>query len=167
MASTTMNRALKQWRLIFTFAGVAGAAACAEPIPDTAADLDAAMDRWEANGFANYSMLFGRGCTCVPGELVATLHIEADSVVSFEDVVANQQPTNDSLLAAWNISLSSFESVEGLFGIIASAIEQSAFYIGATYHAELGFPEAVNIDYSVRVADDEITYIASDIVEEP
>ena len=126
-------------------------------------DLDAARALWEDEGFANYSMRYGYGGAT--GALAATVHVEGGIVVAFEDVTAVEGTLSDSAIVARNISVSNFGSVEGLFGIIASAIDRDADVINATYHAKMGYPESVFIDYSETYTDNEISYGVSDVLE--
>ena len=123
------------------------------------------MNRWEAKGYANYSMRFERECFCRPGFLGATLHVEAGTIVDYMDVTDIVGPLNDSTLVAWDITLSSFDSIEGLFEIIQAAIESNADEIAVSYHGELGYPESIDIDYYFSVYDEEIVYHTSDLVE--
>ena len=86
--------------------------------------------------------------------------------MAYTDVTGWQgAPISDSLLTTWDISVSNFESVEGLFGIIASAVDRDADVIDATYHAEMGYPQAVYIDNNDTWIDDDISYTISDVVE--
>lgn len=129
-------------------------------------DLDAAMALWEANGYANYTMRFGFSCFfCVPMAIEATVFVETGAVVAFTDVTDWQgAPISDSLLTTWDISESDFESVEGLFDIIAAGIKGVADIIDVTYHDALGYPRSVVIDHS-DVTDAGIGYKASEVVE--
>ena len=148
------------------FSVAAGSGACDEPAVHVEAELAAAIERWETEGYTSYSMRLERFCfSCM--WMTATVYVDAGSVVAFEDVISFGDTLSDSLLVAWNISLTSFKSVEGVFDIIATAIRQDAHSISASYHGELGYPESVGIDYWENAIDDEITYAISAVVKKP
>ena len=160
-----MTRTLKQWRLFLALAYAAGAG-CDESLSTVADQLELAMNKWEANGYPTYSMRFERTCFCRPGDLTATLHIDAGRVVSFEDATAFGDTLSDSLLVAWDITLASFKSVDGLFDVIDAAIKLDADDIAVSYHGVLGYPLLIDIDYNIEIIDEEIVYQTSNLVEE-
>ena len=126
-------------------------------------DLDAAMALWEDEGFVKYSMRYGY--SGFPGALEATVHVEAGIVVAIEDVNAGDGTLSDSVLVAWNITVSNFESVEGLFGIIADGIKNGADFLEVTYDDSLGYPESIQIDTCSDCKDSGISYHVNDVVE--
>lgn len=160
MGFTTMTRRL----ICLAVAIVLTGAGCSIFKSETENDLDAAMALWEANGYASYSMSFERICLFC-GPLGAIVYVEAGLVVDFEDVTVLQQPLSDSLQAISNITVADFESVEGLFSIIASSITSRADFVEVTYHAGLGYPASIHIDPCSDCYDSSVSYTVSDVVE--
>ncbi len=161
-----INSAINLRHLLYRSAAialVAAATGCTNFRSDVENDLDAAMAQWEANGYASYSMHYEH--VGFAGNLAAKVHIEAGSVVAFEDVTVYGDTVSDSLLVVWNIEISSFHSIEGLFGIIEAAVGEQADEIAVTYHADLGYPETIYIDYIKLAIDDERSFYASDVME--
>ena len=157
-----MIKPLMQCSLIFALAGATG---CDQSLSRLEEGLADAMEKWETQGYVDYSMRFGRSCFCGPGDLEATVHIEAGAVVAFEAATAFDDTLSDSLLVAWDITLSSFKSVQELFGVIEEAIRLDADDIAVTYNGALGYPQLIDIDYNIEIIDEEIVYHASDVVE--
>lgn len=54
-------------------------------------------------------------------------------------------------------------TVDGLFAAIDDAIERDAARIDARYDPQLGYPLEIAIDFSERIADEEVSYFASDL----
>ena len=165
-----INSAINLRHLLYRSAAialVAAATGCSIFKSETENDLDAAMAQWEANGYDRYSMRYGFSCFfCAPTGIEATVLVEADAVVVYSDATDWQgEPISDSLLVAWGITESDFESVEGLFDIIATAIAGNFDQIETTYHTALGYPESIQIDPCYDCTDDGISYYVNDVVE--
>ena len=120
--------------------------------------LETAMRRWANAGYASYEYRLRRLCFCPP-ELTHTLliRVEAGQVTSVFDLTDQVEVPADSRAL----------TVPALFEIIRQAIGRPAFRLAAEYHPELGYPTAVGIDYEANAIDDEITYLASELVQVP
>ena len=55
-------------------------------------------------------------------------------------------------------------TVEDMFRLIEDAIDRDAESVQVTYHDRLGYPTHISIDYSSRIADDELVVTAADLV---
>ena len=59
---------------------------------------------------------------------------------------------------------SSFPTVEGLFAQIDSARAKRVARLDVTYDATLGYPTRIDVDVNRNVADEEYTYVASNLL---
>lgn len=145
-------------------AGISAACATAEPTPeietptiatgDTA--LDGAMKRWAASRPASYEFTVSQQCFCPPeirNPVVVT--VRGDSIVS-RTYVGTGAPL-DTARAPMALT------VDGLFAKIRDARARSAAAINVTYHATLGYPTQLWIDYSAAMADEEVGFEARDL----
>ena len=80
---------------------------------------------------------------------------------------------NDSVLSAisrtTNLPVTdqvrdTINSVEDMFSILQQAIDTRANTITVNYNDELGYPESIYIDYDERIADEELTLTADNLV---
>ncbi|MFQ5639828.1 MAG: DUF6174 domain-containing protein [bacterium] len=120
-------------------------------------ELEKNRKLWESQNINSYHYQFSRSCFCVPGFLSGSVYVRGDTVYKVENPQGNLTP-----LAEFDIK--EFKSVEQLFALIAEAEDQGAAEILVSYHADLGHPEEISIDYIKEALDDEISYSAGDIV---
>lgn len=145
-------------------AGISSACRTAEPTPgnetptiatgDTA--LDAAMNRWTANRPTSYEFTVSQQCFCPPeirNPVVVT--VRGDSIVS--RAYAGTGAPLDTTRAPMALT------VDGLFAKIRDAKARKAAAINVTYHATLGYPTKLWIDYSAAMADEEVGFEARDL----
>lgn len=55
-----------------------------------------------------------------------------------------------------------FTNVPGLFDLIEDALNRPAAAVSARYHASLGYPESIQIDWVAGAVDDEVSYRITD-----
>jgi len=126
---------------------------CADTTPPTrgTSDLAAARQRWQAQNLHTYAFTLQRSCFCVNTHrlYVAVL---SDTVVEVLDL-------DTGLMLDRQLG----ETVDGLFSFIQNAIDRPAYRIETTYDAAKGFPSMIVYDGSAQIADDEITYLATDV----
>jgi hypothetical protein len=120
--------------------------------------LDAAELRWANAGYVSYEYKLRRLCFCAP-EHTHTLRVRVESgqVTSVFDLDTNLPATSTSL---------GF-TVPQLFAIIQDALDRRAFRLAVEYEETLGYPSAIGVDYDDGTADDEITYLASELAQIP
>ena len=58
-----------------------------------------------------------------------------------------------------------YDTVEDLFDLIEDAIARDAAVLEVRYDGRLGYPRAIVLDFSVDVADDELSVTVSGLVE--
>ena len=112
--------------------------------------LDAAQSLWGVRGGDDYDMTFNWQCFCVL-EYVARVDLEVRAGSIHAGVVTDDR----TALSAER--LAEYQTVERLFELVQDAIDQDAEEIRVTYAPE-GHPSEVWIDYSTRVADEELGF---------
>jgi hypothetical protein len=117
-------------------------------------ELAAARQRWNGQNLQSYSFTLQRSCFCVNVQPLRVTVI-GDAVVSVVDPATNKP-----------VDLRSGETIDGLFRFIENAIATKAAVLEVRYDAVAGFPTHINFDGSFRVADDELTYTASNVTRD-
>lgn len=141
--------------LLLAAALVLAAPACREDDdPDRRSDFRAHRTLWRAQGLDDYDFVLRRACFCPPalsyptrvevrdGAVVAATGIESGEPVPVEDV-----PT-----------------IDDLFDIIESALDDDWELVEVTYDPELGFPAAATLDPGGGVVDAGVDYEVRDVV---
>lgn len=113
--------------------------------------LKIARDLWEANGSDNYDIRLGWLCFC-PVDLITERTIE----VRNNAVASGGFPVESGTLAE-------HQTVDGLFNLIEDALDRDAATLDISYHPTLGYPTQGNIDYDLRMADEEIGFTVHDL----
>jgi hypothetical protein len=116
-------------------------------------ELNLARRRWDAQGPDSYRYRFQYLCFC-PASLVAPVEIEVRGghVIAVTDPATGQPAAP----AAGRPS----PTVEELFGIVQSALDQEVDWLDVQYDLVLGYPAVIRIDPSSRTADEEQSYFA-------
>jgi hypothetical protein len=116
------------------------------------AELDAARARWRAAALASYEYGYHKFCEC---------HREAppETIVSVRDgdvVGVRHRPAgSDVEVPAADKNFGYYWTVDGLFGVIASALARGV-QVRAVYDSPLGFPREIYIDYDADFIGDEL-----------
>lgn len=116
------------------------------------AALDAARSRWESAGLARYEYGYHKFCEChreSPPETTVTVH--DGKVVG----VRHRPAGSDAVVPAADKNFEYYWTVEGLFDLIASALERGV-QVRAQYDTAQGFPREVFIDYDADFIGDEL-----------
>ena len=116
------------------------------------AELDGARARWKSAAIASYEYGYNKYCDChreSPPETVVTVRGGAVTGVRHRPVgTTGEVPAADK-------NLQYYWTVDGLFDLIASALERGV-QVRAAYDAELGFPREIYIDYDTNLIGDEL-----------
>jgi len=137
--------------IIRVITGVAAALGALHALADT--DLDAARERWRAAALGGYEYGYHKYCEChreSPPETVVT--VRDGSVVGVRHRPAG---TTGTEVPAADKNLEYYWTVDGLFGLIASALERGV-QVRAVYDGALGYPREVYIDYDANFIGDEL-----------
>lgn len=120
--------------------------------------LDTALRRWNEAGATSYEYKLRRICFCAP-ETTHTLRVRVESgqITSVFDLDTNLPAS----------STTAGRTVPELFGVVQDAINRRAFRLVVEYEQQLGYPTAIAVDYDDGTADDEITYLATELAPIP
>lgn len=118
--------------------------------------LEQARARWRAQGYDSYNFVLQRLCFCGGGVEPATVVVRAGRRISVT-VVATGQPVPEQ----W---AQYFLTVEELFDFIIDAWDRDAHKVSVQYHATLGYPTSIDIDYLANAIDEEMAFRASSLV---
>jgi hypothetical protein len=135
-------------RLIASVLAIAFVASPA--VADTA--LDNARARWRGAALAAYEYGYHKYCEChreSPPETIVS--IRNGAVVG----VRHRPAGSDVEVQAAEKNLGYYWTVEGLFGLIASALERGV-EVRTLYDDALGFPRDIYIDYDAEFIGDEL-----------
>jgi hypothetical protein len=129
------------------------ALALAAAIPALAdPELDGARARWQSAALARYEYGYHKYCEChrdSPPETVVTVR---DGAVTG---VRHRPAGSTTEVPAADKNFEYYWTVEGLFGLIASALERGV-QVRAAYDAALGYPREIYIDYDADFIGDEL-----------
>jgi len=117
--------------------------------------LGGSRARWARVGPLAYTFRFERGCFC-PED------IRGPFLVRVEDGRVRSATTLSGAPATAQ-AMALILSVPQVFDLIDEAIDRRACSVRADYDPVLGYPTAVDIDYDVRLADEEVYLRLSDL----
>jgi hypothetical protein len=119
-------------------------------------ELERAWRTWQARDGISYSYVQQRLCYCLIEATAAVRITVLDGAVVDRRYTSLQTPVPVQLSTIWG-------TVDDLFLLIDDALNNRAHSLLVTYHQRLGYPTHIAVDYSARVADDELTITASDL----
>ena len=125
-------------------------AAAIPALADT--ELDGARARWQAAALAGYEYGYHKYCEChreSPPETVVT--VRDDAVTG----VRHRPAGSTTEVPAADKNFEYYWTVDGLFGLIASALERGV-QVRAVYDVALGYPREIYIDYDADFIGDEL-----------
>ncbi|WP_420125093.1 DUF6174 domain-containing protein [Longimicrobium sp.] len=112
-------------------------------------ELANAQRLWSVNGMDDYGMTVRLTGAWFGGK--AVIEVRGGVPVSVKPV----EPANGVTAQLWE----SYDTVEELFGILQRAVEEDAFRIDATFHAQYGVPVEVFVDHRESWVDDEQGFV--------
>jgi hypothetical protein len=133
-----------------TAVAVAAVLSCGPVLAD--AELDAARARWQGAALSMYEYGYHKYCEChreSPPETVVS--VRNGTVVA----VRHRPAGSDVEVPAADKNLGYYWTVEGLFGLIESALERGV-QVRTVYDASLGYPREIYIDYDADFIGDEL-----------
>jgi hypothetical protein len=118
--------------------------------------LEESQRLWERNGPSTYTFVIERLCFC-PAEITSPVRVAVtDRVVTSRKYVASGLPVPSQ----W---ASLYPSIDGVFGIVAEAIERRADKLDIEYDPALGYPRSAFIDYVEEAVDEELVVRVRDV----
>ncbi len=114
-------------------------------------DLNAARAKWERSAIEDYEFRLRIFCFCPPessGPVI--IKVENGVAVSIEYTQEPKEVTNDFFKPR--------DTIDKLFGIIQSAIDDKAESLIVEYDTTYGYPKSIAIDPIKTAIDEEISY---------
>ena len=131
--------------------------ACSDSHGPEQSELNASLARWESADVEDYRFRFQRLCFCIfidpvnievrGGEITSVVHADSGTVVDTTQMSGY------------------FLTVDELFEVVQDAIDQEAYSLTVEYHAQLGYPTSIDIDYLLNAVDEEVSFRASGVEE--
>ncbi len=123
---------------------------------DIAAELQANKDKWLSKNIKEYQIEMQKICYCDPDAVrMMIFQISNDEIkeVLYADTGEAVNPSyyNDS------------NTIEGLFALVEQALNEKPEDIIIAYDEEFGYIKQVTVDYKANLADDEFTFIVSNL----
>jgi len=109
-----------------------------------------ARARWEASAPSDYSFVLERNCYCAAPNHVR-IQVRGGKVVQVEDLQSGRRLTDEAILAQ-------YPTIDQLLALIDRAVQKKPDNLTITYDRHLGYPSRIYIDYSYRMADEEVDY---------
>jgi hypothetical protein len=118
-------------------------------------ELSAARERWASSEPVEYQFNYTRSCFC-PELTNIRVTVRNGAVIS-------------ARVIATGVELSPAErtyvlTIDGLFDLIESAIDQKAHDLRVQYDSQMGFPASIVLDYREMTADDEFYYEVKEVM---
>ena len=121
-------------------------------------ELDLNRKLWESKAIARYQFEYRWNCFCTQDYVaLVDISVQEGAIVDISFVEAEFGTIKG------DPDISRYYTISGLFDIIQEAIDTEAFDIDVKYDAELGYPTEVHIDYDVRIADEEMGFMAANL----
>ena len=126
-----------------------------DPAREKEGDLERAEAAWAGQQIEDYRYTYGFSCgMCLPiGPAVIDVH---DGVVTAARNIGESDPLPVTVMG-------SVLTVPELFALIRRAVEHQADALEVTYHATLGYPITVAIDWQFGLADDEVWHSVAEL----
>lgn len=125
-----------------------------DPWDDRRDALERGRAKWAAAAIETYGYTLQRDCFCgFYGEFRVV--VQGDAVAEVVAVATGERvepPAPDVI-----------PTVEGLFATVEEAIEEEVDQLEVRYHAALGYPTLISIDWERHAVDDELVLTAGDL----
>lgn len=136
--------------LLSGFAASCGITEPSGPHAAEQAKLQSARRLWRSQGLSDYTYIFSRSCFCVTEyREAATVTVRGGAIVSATAVASGSARD-----LAW------YYTVDGLFDLIQTAIDEDAATLRVEYDGTRGYVRSAYIDIDQRMADEELSFEA-------
>lgn len=121
-------------------------------------ELNTHRQLWLSQKIKKYQYTYKQICFCPPPANIPVKVSVKNKKITAVTPLETTQPLE-------KLNPESYKTIEQLFEIIENAVARNADTITVTYDPKLGYPSEIFIDYIKLAADDEISYIASDLIK--
>jgi hypothetical protein len=118
--------------------------------------LEDARRLWDRQQISSYRFVVQQVCFCGPSvRTPLAVVVEQGRVSAVTDAVTGAPVQPEPFIPI---------TVDRLFAAIKDAIDRDAVRLDVRYDPQLGYPQEISIDFDERIADEEVTYLASALV---
>lgn len=120
------------------------------------AEVQANKDKWLAHGIKQYQIEMQKICFCAPDAVrMMIFQVAEDEIqdVRYADSGNEVDPSH----------YDQSNTIEGMFALVEQALEKNPANISISYDNKYGYIKELSVDYQENIADDEITFIASNM----
>ncbi len=144
---------MKRLLVVLALLALSGSALPAEVVRVQGASN--ARQKWELAHPQNYSFVLERNCYCA-GPARVRVQVRQGKVVAVEDLESGRRYTDEG-------TLKNYPTIEDLLALIDKALQRRPDNLTITYDRRYGYPSRIYIDYSYRLADEEVDYRISQV----
>ncbi len=123
---------------------------------DIVAEVHANKEKWLSNEIKQYEIEIQKICFCEPDAVrLMIFHVENNEIqdVRYADSGEQVDPSHYNEL----------NTIEGMFTLVEQALDKNPADISIAYDTEYGYIKELTVDYHENIADDEFTFIASNM----
>ncbi len=111
---------------------------------------------WRSQRITSYQFRYRQACYCLPETTAPVVITVRDGSIAEVVKVGSGEPAD--------ASAPFYRSVEQIFDVIRTAIDDGAESLTVGYDEQLGYPRSVSVDPRRQVADDELQLYASELL---
>lgn len=105
---------------------------------------------WREKNIKNYRYTLTRSCFCIPeAREPVNITVKDGITTSIKSVATGKEVSNPEYFER-------YKTIPKLFNVISDAIARKASNIDVRYNPKLRYPTQINIDYSSKIADEEL-----------
>ena len=123
---------------------------------DVVAEVQANKEKWLAHGIKAYEIEMQKICYCAPDAVRLMLFQVTDNEI--KDV--RYADSGDVVDPSYYNNLN---TIEGMFTLVEQALKENPADLVISYDTEYGYIKELTVDYQANIADDEFTFIASNM----
>ena len=113
-------------------------------------------DKWLSHGIEQYQIEMQKICFCAPDAVRLMIFSISDNEIKDVRYADSGDVVDPSYY-------SQFNTIEGMFDLVAQALDKNPANIAISYDEEYGYIKELTVDYQQNIADDEFTIIASNM----
>jgi len=125
------------------------AASPAAPDGEDFSAIADASERWRAYGLKDYVIEQKRSCFCAVPPQFVRLTVRDNKIVGGVDVTTTQPVPPQAL--------QSYQTVDEMFAWLRDVKARNPARLAIDYNTRFGYPERIVVDYSVGLADDDLS----------